>query len=66
MQKYERSWEAQHKLLEEAGPGEHVTIEPLFRPFKDAWNLERDPNSSINRCVSAYYGVASVQIAPGP
>ncbi len=66
MQKYERSWEVQNKTLEEAGPGDHVTIEPSLTPFRNAWHLEEDPNWSINRCVAAYYGVASVRTAADP
>jgi len=66
MQKYEQSWEAQHKTLEEAVPDEHITMEPSFNPFRNAWHLEEDPNWSINQCVAAFYGVASVQTPADP
>ena len=61
MQKYNRSWEARNKILEEAGPDERVILPPANNPFTDAWHIEADPNWPINQCVASYYGVASVQ-----
>jgi len=66
MQEYELSWEVQRKMLEEARPEDHVTLDPSPTPFLDAWHIEEDPNWPINRCVAAYYGVASVQTAADP
>jgi hypothetical protein len=61
MRHYERIWNAQHKILTDAGPEDHVVIEKSFTPFPDAWQIQPDPDWVVNRCVANYYGVASVR-----
>ena len=57
--------DAQDVRLSEAAildPQGDWTVEPMVDPFPQVWKIEHDPQWPINRCVAAYYGIASVRI----